>query len=721
MLVASPARLVRSQACGAATRWQRAVRTASWIGFAVAATSILGGCDPQDGASTALPAPLRAPLQQGQAPLGQRLAAADFQIVDCRLPPRIRRLGTQRVYLAPQRPVRTTDRDCGIRGGDAVVFDPSNYATALALWLPLAEEGDPKAQTYVGDIYERGLTGSPDYPSALAWYRRAADQGYASAQVSLGQLYERGLGVTQDRVKAMNLYRQASGLEGPLEIVAAAELQGPRAAAAKSDLETPEAPARIEHVAEQQQQLSAERRVLRTEREELERSRQLLLEQQSQFDTAAARRDQDEAVRLERVAQQLQDVERREANLASQEAMLAQRERETTGHKARAAESDRQTEALNAQIERLTKELQVAHAEQRTLQAEREQLERARQELREQLSAHQPAETGPDPEEIARAERLQQQLEQLKRREEALSQHEAELSQRERDISETEAELARAQNQIDTASPETFGVSIASHVDFGNYYALVVGNDQYGSGLGTLQSAQIDAQAIAGVLEHRYRYDVFLLPNANRNQILDALNVYKEILSSQDNLLIYYAGHGWLDQENDRGYWLPVDAEPYPNTTNWVSTVDVTDIVNSMKAKHVLIIADSCYAGALTEARPALVELPHLLDRLPLDYADWMRLMASSPARLAMTSGNLEPVPDGTGGRHSIFAGALLESLGTNDEILAATRLFITVAARVTDAARRLGKSQQPTYRLIKATRYEGGDFFFVPAASASP
>jgi uncharacterized caspase-like protein len=578
-------------------------------GLAATAWLVSAGCSQQGAPSIDHPAIARSPAgTEGGAELGRRLAAADFQIVDCRLPPRIRRVGG-RVYLEPQRPARTTGRDCGIRGGDAVVFDPSNYATALALWLPLAEQGDPQAQTYVGDIYERGLTGSPDYEKAAEWYHRAADQGYASAQVSLGQLYERGAGVPEDRTQAMNLYRQASGLPEPLEIVAAAELEALRAGAGARDQEVQE---------------------------------------------------------------------------------------------------------LTAEVERLRQELGAAQAEQRTLEAEQASLERSREQLLEQQAALEAAETDRGAATIARAEDIQQQLERLKLRED-------ELAQREQDLAAQEAELRRKEEVLASASePQGDAAASISPSEFGTYHALVIGNDQYSAGLTSLESAAFDAQAVAAILENQYGYNVFHIPNADRSQVLEALNFYKQALTPRDNLLIYYAGHGWLDEENERGYWLPVDAQPFPNTTSWISTVDVTDIVNSMQAKHVMIIADSCYAGALTDARPALVELPHLLDRMPVDYLDWLRLMANQPARLAMTSGSLEPVPDGTEGNHSVFAGALLESLGTNDDILAATRLFIKVAAQVSEAARKLGRSQQPTYRLIKASRYEGGDFFFVPAAGPS-
>ena len=55
---------------------------------------------------------------------------------------------------------------------------------------------------------------------------------------------------------------------------------------------------------------------------------------------------------------------------------------------------------------------------------------------------------------------------------------------------------------------------------------------------------------------------------------------------------MFYAGHGELDNANLRGHWLPVDAEP-ENTANWISNVAITDVLNAMAAKHVLVIADS--------------------------------------------------------------------------------------------------------------------------------
>lgn len=142
------------------------------------------------------------------------LAAMDpdnLGVVDCLLPGRIRRLGTRIVTAGPRRPVRTLASICEIRGGEYVAFDRANFDTALRFWLPQAEEGDPRAQTFVGEIHERGLGRAPDPSEAARWYRLAADQGFERAQLRLGRLYEEGRGVPRDLRQALGLYRGATG------------------------------------------------------------------------------------------------------------------------------------------------------------------------------------------------------------------------------------------------------------------------------------------------------------------------------------------------------------------------------------------------------------------------------------------------------------------------------------------------------------------------------
>ena len=86
-------------------------------------------------------------------------------------------------------------------------YDKDDYATAIRLWRPLADQGNAKAQNNLGIMYVRGDQGVPqDYALAVKWYRLAADQGNAGAQNNLGVMYDKGQGVPQDYVQAHKWY-----------------------------------------------------------------------------------------------------------------------------------------------------------------------------------------------------------------------------------------------------------------------------------------------------------------------------------------------------------------------------------------------------------------------------------------------------------------------------------------------------------------------------------
>lgn len=580
-------------------------------------TMVLGACQPEVpdfGAPTGI---------RSQSDTGWSTAAIDdFQIVDCLLPGRVKRLGHGMTYMSARRPVRTTGRDCALRQGEYVAYDPANYATALKIWQPVAQQGDPRAQTYVGDIFEHGTAGLQDYAKAARWYHQAAQQGHASAQLSLGRLYEQGLGVAQDRTIALDLYRQATGLG-------------------------------------------------------------------------------DEVALLPAMAPYADDDNRQSAAVATDE--VKRRLEEVAKDESRVRHMQEEVQAEHDSVKAMRLDLQ---AREKELDWKRQEIDTGRAELEAAAAAK-----GNLPAELAELAHLHEQLVastlDLNRATEQISRHEADLAQKENKIAELDQRIALLKDILSRRDQQL--PPDPSSFDFGKFHALVIGNGSYPNyGGGSLRSATADADAVAALLEQRYGYEVIKLIDAKQDEILQALSVIKSELTSSDNLLIYYAGHGELDKATGRGYWIPVDVDPYG--TKRISTTDIADTLRSMKAKHVMVIADSCYAGALIET-----VMPPFSSGTERQRTEWIRFATHKLARMALTSGGLSPVLDGGGGLHSIFAAALLEELGTNQDIMEGAWLYWKIVALVSDAAKQYGVEQNPTYSVIDDVEYGGGDYFFVP------
>ncbi len=202
---------------------------------------------------------------------------------------------------------------------------------------------------------------------------------------------------------------------------------------------------------------------------------------------------------------------------------------------------------------------------------------------------------------------------------------------------------------------------------FGRYHALVIGNNAYAY-LPTLQTAVSDAEAVAATLRETYNFAVTVLLNATREQIIVALETMRTTLTEDDNLLIYYAGHGLLDKEAERGYWLPVNAQP-DTRVHWVSTMEITGTLKTMAFLQVV------------EKR----------------------------SRTALTSGGLEPVLDSGGGNHSVFSRAFLTTLQENQGIVDGQQLASQITRLVM-----VNAPQTPAYADIPSAGHEGGDFVFV-------
>jgi len=235
----------------------------------------------------------------------------------------------------------------------------------------------------------------------------------------------------------------------------------------------------------------------------------------------------------------------------------------------------------------------------------------------------------------------------------------------------------------------------------GNYYALVIGNNDYDY-LPKLQTASKDAKQVAAALADRYSFQTKLLLDATRNDILRALNKFRKRLKENDSFLVYYAGHGEFDQTTSKAYWLPVDARS-DEDTEWIIVDTITSNIKRISSKHILIVSDSCYSGTLTRSTVA---------KLGSDQArkHYLKKMQHKKSRTLLASGGNEPVSDSGGQGHSVFAAALLQGLNDMDKkMFTAEELFYGhVKERVAGNA-----EQIPEYNIIRNSGHDGGDFIF--------
>jgi uncharacterized caspase-like protein len=241
----------------------------------------------------------------------------------------------------------------------------------------------------------------------------------------------------------------------------------------------------------------------------------------------------------------------------------------------------------------------------------------------------------------------------------------------------------------------------SANVDFGRYEALVIGNNAYVH-LRPLRTAVNDAIAVAQLLGNAYGFTVTLLTDATRADIVSAFDSIRARLSERDNLLIYYAGHGVLDPGEERGYWLPVNARS-DSRVHWIPNTSITDALKAMQAKHVLVVADSCYAGTLLRGLEITMPPPNT------DRDAYISRIVHKRSRTVLTSGGLEPVMDTGGGQHSVFAKAFLAVLQENTDVLDGQQLFALLRRPVV-----LNSFQTPEYSDIRYAGHDGGDFLFV-------
>lgn len=229
------------------------------------------------------------------------------------------------------------------------------------------------------------------------------------------------------------------------------------------------------------------------------------------------------------------------------------------------------------------------------------------------------------------------------------------------------------------------------------YYGLIIGIENYNDpGLPDLDNPIEDADKLYAALTYHYCFDpenTILLKDASRSDIIRSFDELTQKITEDDNLLIFYAGHGWWDENANNGYWLPSDARQ-GDKTNWVRNSTIVDYLQEIKSRHTLLIADACFGGSIFKTRAAFGKKDQAFERL-----------YDLPSRKAMTSGTLTEVPD-----RSSFTKYLVERLAANQETyLSSEQLFSSFRIAVINNSDAI-----PQFGEISDVGDQGGDFIFL-------
>ena len=228
-----------------------------------------------------------------------------------------------------------------------------------------------------------------------------------------------------------------------------------------------------------------------------------------------------------------------------------------------------------------------------------------------------------------------------------------------------------------------------------NYHALLIAVQDYNDlGIKDLSKPIQDANELKDVLLKEYTFDnssVNLLINPNKETIINELIKLQGELGVNDNLIIYYSGHGV--NKNEVGYWLPSNAVK-DNRSTWFSNSEFRDYLNGIKTEHTLVIADACFSGSIFSGGFRDVE------SFPCEE------MAKVKSRRAMTSGANTVVPD-----ESVFLKYICNILKTNEQsCLSAEELYSRIKPAVISNS---PNNQIPQFGILPQVGDEGGNFVF--------
>lgn len=214
--------------------------------------------------------------------------------------------------------------------------------------------------------------------------------------------------------------------------------------------------------------------------------------------------------------------------------------------------------------------------------------------------------------------------------------------------------------------------------------------------IGNLKNCSKDINSLIDTLSKKYEFDPIELFTKPEQTTLSFLynGLYNELINSlnSDNILLLFAGHGEFNPILGTSYWLCSDSQK-TNVTTWFNVGDLLKFFNASLARHIALISDSCFSGAIFE----------------LSRGGGAIALDSKTSRQALTSGGIETVSDGNENENSPFNKALLKVLTENT-----SKLFsFNQLAEKTILEFNQNRKQTPSFGSLVNSGDKGGVFFF--------
>ena len=178
---------------------------------------------------------------------------------------------------------------------------------------------------------------------------------------------------------------------------------------------------------------------------------------------------------------------------------------------------------------------------------------------------------------------------------------------------------------------------------------------------------------IAKDLSQDYGFVVEVLSNPKLDDILKKLKTYAMIpYGENDQLFIFFAGHGYYDDVFKEGYLIAKDSKADDIAhTSFLSHSNLRTVVNNIPCEHIFLSLDACFGGTFD---PIIASASRSTGMYKdVEKEDFIQRKMKYKTRLYLSSGGKEYVPDGRPGQHSPFTRKFLEALrsyGGEDGIL---------------------------------------------------